>query len=96
MEGEDSDRPLDTLLDKQSLQSHPQHIIYGYCLKPGYLQHNFWKAYELHFVRGSKDQLKSNSPFKKAENTAPNRSTHLVPLLGENPGPIGIGTTLHP
>ena len=35
MEGEDSDRPLNTPLAKQSLQPHPQHMICGYCLEPG-------------------------------------------------------------
>jgi len=40
--------------------------------------------------------LKNDYTFKKAENTAPIRSTHPIPLLGENPGPIGRGTSLHP
>jgi len=40
--------------------------------------------------------LKSDCPFKKAENTAPIRSTHHVPPLGENPRPTGRGTSLHP
>ena len=96
MEGEDSDRPQDTPLAKQSLQNRPQHMIYGYGLKPGYLQHSYQKAYKFHFVYGSGDHLKSECPFKKTENTAPIRSTHLVPTLGENPGPTGRGTSLHP
>ena len=40
--------------------------------------------------------LKNDYTFKKAENTAPIRSTYPIPLLGENPGPIGRGTSLHP
>jgi len=35
MEGEDSDRPLDTLLAKQPLQPRPQHMICGDCMKLG-------------------------------------------------------------
>jgi len=40
--------------------------------------------------------LKSDCPFKKAKNTAPIRSTHPVPPLGENLGPTDRGTLLHP
>ena len=67
MEGEDSDRPLDTPQAKQLPQPHPQHMICGYCLKLEHLQHNCRKAYELCFECGSKDQLKSDCPFKKTE-----------------------------
>ena len=35
MKGENSDRPLDTPLAKQSLKPHPQHMLCGFCLKPG-------------------------------------------------------------
>jgi len=96
MEDEDSDKPLETPLAKQSLQRYPQHMIRGCCLKPGHLQRNCQKVYELCFVYGSEDHLKSDCPFKKAENTAPIRSTHPVPLLGENLGPTNRGTLLHP
>jgi len=64
MKGEDSDRPLDTPLAKQSLQPHPQHITCGYCLKLGHLQRNRRKAYELCFVCGFGDHLKSDYLFK--------------------------------
>jgi len=69
---------------KQSLQPRPQHMICGYCLKPGHLQCNCQKAYELCFVCGFRDQLNSDCPFEKPENTALIRSTHSVPPLGEN------------
>jgi len=95
-EGEDSDMPLDTPLVKQPLQPRPQHMICEYCLNLGHLQRNRQKAYELCFVCGSGGHLKSDCPFKKAENTSPIRSTHPVPPLGEDPGPIGRGTSLHP
>ena len=96
MEGEDSDRPLDTPLAKQPLQPRPRHMICGYCMKPGHLQRNRKKNYELCFVCGPEDHLKSDCPFKKAENTAPIKSTHPVPPLGENSGPTGRRTSLHP
>jgi len=69
MESEDSDKPLNTLLAKQFLQPRPQHMICGYSLKLRHLQRNCREAYELRFVCGSGDQLKSDSPLKKAENT---------------------------
>jgi len=96
IEGEGSDRPLDTPLAKQPLQSHPQYMLCGYCLKREHLQHNCRKAYELSFECESGDHLKSDCPFKKAENTALIRSAHPVPPLGENPEPTGRGTSLYP
>jgi len=95
MEGEDSDRPLDTSLDKQSLQPYPQHVICGYCLKLGTYNATAEKFMN-HVVYGYGDHLKSGCLFKKAENTAPIRSTHPVPPLGENLGPTGSETSLHP
>jgi len=71
-------------------------MIYGFCLKPGHLQRNRQKAYKLYFVYASKDHLNSDYPFKNAENTAPIRSTHPVPPLGENPGPTAREISLHP
>jgi len=61
-----------------------------------HLQRNYRKAYEFCFVCGSGDQLKSDNPFKKAENTALIQSTHPVPPLGENLGPTDRETLLHP
>jgi len=47
-------------------------------------------------VCGFEDHLKSDCPFKRAENTTLIRSIHPVPPLGENPGPTDRGTLLHP
>ena len=40
--------------------------------------------------------MKSDCPFKKAENTVMIRSTHPVPQLGENPWPTDRDTSLYP
>ena len=55
MEGEDSDRPLDAPLAKQSLKPHPQYMICGYYLKPEHLKCNCQKAHELCFEYESRD-----------------------------------------
>jgi len=91
MEGEDLDRPLGTLLAKQSLQTSPQHMIYGYCLKLSTYNATA-KKFMNYVVYESRDQLKSDCPFKKTENIAPIRSTHPISPLGENPRPTDRGT----
>jgi len=96
MEDEDSDRPLDIPLAKQSFQPCPQQMICGYFLKPSHLQRNCWKAYELSFMCGFGDHMKSKCSFKKTKNTASIQPTHPVPPLGENPGPTDRRTSLHP
>ena len=70
MEGEDSDMPVDASLANQPLQPRPQHLVCGYCLKPGNLQDSHRETYELCFVCESGDHLKSDCLFKKAENIA--------------------------
>ena len=95
MEVEDSDRPLNTPLAKPSLQPCPQHMTCGYCLKPGTYNTTSKKVMN-YVICGSGDQLKSDCPFKEAENIAPIRSTHPVSPLGENPRPTDRGTLLHP
>jgi len=69
--------------------------IYEYYLKLGHLQRNRRKVYELCFVYGSEDHLKSDYPIKKAQNTAPICNTSNA-TIGENPRPTDRETLLHP
>ena len=52
MEGEGSDKPLDTPLAKQPLQPRTLHMICEYCLKPGHLQSNCGKLMNYVFCAG--------------------------------------------
>ena len=95
MEVEDLDRPLDAPLAKPSLQPYPQHMTYGYCLKPGTYNTTARKVMN-YVVYGSEDQLNSNCSFKETENITSIWLTHQVSPLEGNSRPTGRVNSLHP
>jgi len=95
MEVEDSNRPLDAPLPKPSFQPRPQYMTCGYCLKLGTYNTTARKVMN-YVICGSKDQLKSDCPFKEAENIALIRLTHPESPLWGNLRPTGRITSLHP
>jgi len=95
MEVEDLDRPLDAALAKPSLQTCPQHMTCGYCLKPGTYNTTARKVMN-YVVYVSEDQLKSNCSFKETENITSIWLTHQVSPLEENSRPTGRVNSLHP
>jgi len=67
----------------------------GYCLKSGTYNATTRKVMN-YVIYESEDQLKSDCPFKEAENIAQIRSTHPISPLGGNPRPTGRIISLHP
>jgi len=102
MEGEDSDKPLDTPLAKQSLQPHPKYMICGYCRKSRHIQQKCQMAKGPCLICGYKDHSVNNCPFKRIYPTPPILPARAAPPvlsappLRSNPEPISRRVSFSP